>query len=63
MSQVFSLERWRLTAGEPASCGGRTRGGKERSVDELIELGRSAGLRHVGTHRLPSADLAIVFRA
>ncbi len=40
-----------------------TRGGKERSVDELIELGRSAGLRHVGTHRLPSADLAIVFRA
>ncbi|MGH1506474.1 MAG: hypothetical protein ACRBI6_23190 [Acidimicrobiales bacterium] len=52
-----------MTAGEPASCGGRTRGGKERSVDELIELGRSAGLRHVGTHRLPSADLAIVFRA
>lgn len=39
-----------------------TTGGKERTVDELIELGRRAGLTHEHTQRLPSADPAVVFR-
>jgi hypothetical protein len=39
-----------------------TGGGKERSLDELVELGRTADLHHEHTRRLPSADLAVVFR-
>jgi len=39
-----------------------TDGGKERDTGELTELARRAGLVAVASHRLPSADLAHVFR-
>lgn len=40
-----------------------TGGGKERTVDELADLGRRAGFIFDERLRLPSADEAIVFRA
>jgi hypothetical protein len=39
-----------------------TGGGRERTIDELDELGRSAGLTLEQTRRLPSADVALVLR-
>lgn len=39
-----------------------TGGGRERTVDELGELGSSAGLTLEQARRLPSADVALIFR-
>jgi hypothetical protein len=39
-----------------------TGGGKERDAADFAALGRRAGLRLVTSHRLPSADVAHVFR-
>ena len=69
-SRVVIVEQCRVAVPEPdlatstdVLMAALTGGGKERTVDELAELGARAGLDLEQARRLPSADLALVFRA